>query len=105
MTQIPFQITDRALAEIVEIFEHKNIPPSYGLRIGIRGGGCGAGGFFVGFDQLQEGDLQWQLGTVKVLVEKRQLLYVMDLTLDFEERHDERGFVFHSSLNRQKNWI
>jgi iron-sulfur cluster assembly protein len=101
MKELPIKISERALAEIRVIFATKNIPPNYGLRIGIRGGGCGAAGFSLGFDQPQSDDMNWTVETLTVLIDKRHLMYVLDLELDFEEHRDERGFVFHRPQEKQ----
>ena len=37
---IPIDISARAIEEIKQTMAQKNIPPAYGLRIGVRGGGC-----------------------------------------------------------------
>lgn len=100
MIDSPVSITARALQEVKYIFEHKNIPQDYGLRIGVRGGGgCGTTSFFLGFDQEKEHDKRFDIEGVNVLIDKRQFMYILDLQLDFEERDSEQGFVFNK-LNK-----
>lgn len=95
----PLRITARALEEIKHIYHTKNIPPQYALRIAIKGGGCGAGGFALGFDQPQPDDQVFHEEEVSYLIDKKHLLYVLDLEIDFEERTFERGFVFNKPVN------
>ncbi|MEN7550658.1 iron-sulfur cluster biosynthesis family protein [Rapidithrix thailandica] len=99
MEKTPIKITDKAAKEILYILENKNIPEGYGLRIGIRGGGCGAAGYFLGFDKQKEGDEAYQIKGVKVYFEKKYFMYLLDVELDFEERTEERGFVFNKGAN------
>ncbi len=33
-------ITEKALNEISRIMQSNNIPENYGLRVGVKGGGC-----------------------------------------------------------------
>ncbi|MBT30782.1 MAG: iron-sulfur cluster assembly accessory protein [Thalassobius sp.] len=90
----PVIITERALAEIEGIISQKKIPEGYFLRIGMKGGGCGAAGFFLGFDSPTEHDKKFIFGKVEVLIDKRHIMYLLDMHVDFEERKDEQGFVF-----------
>ena len=95
LSTLPLKLTDRALAEAKYIYENKGIPPEYALRIGMKSGGCGVAGFFIGFDTSQEKDEQFDLDGFKVLIDKRHLMYLIGMELDFEEREEERGFVFN----------
>lgn len=91
----PIEITEQALAEINYIRRNKGIPPEYGLRVLVEGGGgCGGASFRLGFDTPKEGDQQYEIGDLPVFYEKRQLLYLIGLQIAFEERENERGFVF-----------
>lgn len=91
----PITITDKALKEIKHILQHKNIPQGYGLRVMVQGGGgCGGAQFRLGFDIQKEGDEFFVQDNVMVLYEKKQLLFLMGKKIDFEERTNERGFIF-----------
>lgn len=95
MSFIPIDITAAAAAQVRDIMEHKNIPANYLLRIGVKGGGgCGGAGFFLGFDEPKEQDERYQIQGLEVLIDKRHVLYLLDVVLDFEDRREERGFVF-----------
>jgi len=92
----PIKITPKAQQEIQYIIAHKNIPSDYGLRVLVEGGGgCGGASFRLGFDQLKETDLHYFCNDIAVFYDKRQLIYLIGLEIDFEERNDERGFVFN----------
>jgi iron-sulfur cluster assembly protein len=91
----PIEITPKAVAEIQNIMSTKGIPKEYALRIGVKGGGgCGGASYFLGFDKKKENDEVYTIEGIEVLLEKRQLMYLLDLKLDFEERETERGFMF-----------
>ena len=96
MTIEPVLIKEKAIAEIKHIMANKNIPDGYGLRIGIKaGGGCGgAMDYMLGFDQTKTGDLAYEVAGVPVYVEKKQMMYLIGLELDFYEGADARGFTF-----------
>lgn len=92
---IPVEITDKAHEEIVNIKSTKGIPEDYYLRIGVRGGGCAGVDYYVGFDQEKETDKLFDLGAVKVLIDKKDFMHLIGVSLDFVEYEDQRGFEFN----------
>jgi iron-sulfur cluster assembly protein len=93
--ELPLTITPKALQEVWHIIRNKNIPSDYALRIGIKGGGCGALGFMLGFDHAHDTDDAFiSSDELPVLIDRRHLMYVIGLTLDFEETAEARGFTF-----------
>lgn len=65
----PVTISDRACEEIRRIRQTKGIPPEYGLRVGVRGSGCGVS-LIIGFDKAKETDLTWDVDGLAVCVDK-----------------------------------
>ncbi|WP_375586613.1 HesB/IscA family protein [Cyclobacterium xiamenense] len=92
--QLPVNITSRALEEIRNIINTKNIPKNYALRIGVKGGGCGGVSYALGFDQPKEGDQQFEIQGLRVLIEKKHVMFLMGMQVDFYESNEARGFVF-----------
>ena len=94
-TITPVTLTPKAAAEVQNIFETKNIPKEYSLRIGIKGsGGCSGFTFMLGFDKKKESDLEYDLNGIIILVEKKHTMYLMDMEVDFHEGADAKGFTF-----------
>ena len=92
---IPVEITNNARQEINAIKNTKGIPEDYHLRIGVRGGGCSGVDYFVGFDQEKETDKMYYLEGIKVLIEKKDFMHLIGVSLDFVEYENERGFEFN----------
>lgn len=91
----PVSLTDIAVEEVKKIMNSKGIPDDYALRIGVKGGsGCSGMGFMLGFDKTKEGDLSYEQSGIPILVEKRQMMYLVGLQVDFYEGSDARGFTF-----------
>ena len=90
----PVELTPKALVEVKHIIANKNIPEGYGLRIGVKGGGCGGVSYMLGFDKPKDNDLQYEVDGVPVLVEKRHTMYLLGLQVDFYEGAEARGFIF-----------
>ncbi|AWW29900.1 iron-sulfur cluster assembly accessory protein [Echinicola strongylocentroti] len=93
---IPITITDKAQEEIKNIMEHKNIPADYSLRVGVKGGGCGGMSYALGFDKPKEEDQQFELGGIPVLIEKRHVMFLMGMQVDFYDGNEARGFTFEN---------
>ncbi len=90
----PVTISSRAVAEIRNIMQNKNIPSEYGLRIGIKGGGCGGVSLLLGFDKKKESDLAYEIAGIPVYIDKKHTMYVIGKQVDFLENEEARGFIF-----------
>jgi iron-sulfur cluster assembly protein len=90
----PVTISPRALEEVRKIMQTKNIPADYGLRIGVRGGGCGGVTLIIGFDKKKGTDLAYFVEDIPVYVDKKHTMYIIGKQVDFYEGADARGFMF-----------
>lgn len=91
---IPIQITEKAQSEIRYIMANKNIPTDYALRVGVKGGGCGGMSYLLGFDKAKTSDEQFEIGGIPVLIEKKHLMFLMGMQVDFVDEAEARGFTF-----------
>ena len=91
---IPVTLSKKAVEEVRKIMKTKNIPSDYGLRVGIRGSGCGGAALMMGFDRKKASDLSYQIDDIPVYVDKKHTLYVIGKQIDFYEGSDTRGFMF-----------
>ncbi|WP_412067350.1 HesB/IscA family protein [Rubrivirga sp. IMCC43871] len=97
----PVSLSDRAAAEVRRIVANKQIPAEYGLRVGVKGGGCSGMSYVLGFDKRREHDLAFDLAAeggdpIAVFMDKRHGLYLMGTTVDYHDGLDARGFVFEN---------
>jgi iron-sulfur cluster assembly protein len=90
----PVTITGRACAEIQQIMQTKGIPPDYGLRVGVKGGGCGGMSLMIGFDKKKDSDLAYEVEGITVYVDKKHAMYLMGKQVDFVDEAEGRGFTF-----------
>lgn len=93
---LPVTISLRAIAEIKQIMATKNIPPDYGLRVGVKGGGCGVT-LIIGFDKQKETDVAYTIDGIPVYIDKRHTLYIIGKEVDFYDGADARGFTFRDT--------
>lgn len=89
----PVTISLRAAEEIRKIMQTKNIPSNYGLRVGVKGGGCGVS-LIIGFDKKKDSDHAYMIDNIPVYVDKKQTMYIIGKEVDFYEGEDARGFTF-----------
>ena len=90
----PVQLSARASKEVRKILSTQAIPEGYGLRVGVRGGGCSGMSYILGFDKHREHDLTFDTEGIVLYIDKRQGLYLMGTTIDYHEGLDSRGFIF-----------
>jgi iron-sulfur cluster assembly protein len=93
---LPFELSEAARAEVKSIFKTKNIPENYGLRVGIKGGGCSGISYLFGFDTKHPTDEAFEMEEIPVFIEKKHFMYVSGLKIDFEDGPHARGFTFEN---------
>src|SRR5207244_1665409 len=90
-------LTEKAKAEVKKIMEANKIPDTYGLRVGVKGGGCSGLSYSLGFDsEAREGDKVLNKEGVKIFIDAKSLFYLSGTHLDFTDGLNGRGFVFNN---------
>ena len=90
----PVKLTLKAAEEVRKIMKTKNIPADYGLRLGVRGGGCGGVSLIIGFYKKKDADISYSIEGIPVMVDKKHTMYLIGKEVDFYEGSDARGFMF-----------
>ena len=96
----PVTISPRAAEEIRKIMTTKNIPEDYGLRVGVRGGGCGVS-LIIGFDKKKDTDIAYTIDGIPVFIDKKHTMYIIGKEVDFFEGEDSRGFTFVDTTDKK----
>ena len=90
-------VTDKAKKEINRIKEANNIPENYGLRVGVKGGGCSGMTYTLNFDEnTKEGDSVIESDNVKLYIDGKSLYYLIGTELDFSDGLNGKGFIFNN---------
>lgn len=90
-------ITEKALSEIKRIMKENNVPENYGLRIGIKGGGCSGFSYTMGFDgESAPTDNITEFDGVQVFIDMKSFLYLTGTELDYTDGLSGKGFVFNN---------
>lgn len=95
-TAQPVVLTPDAVKELENIRTDEQIPAHYGLRIGVRGGGCSGFSYIMGFDEKKENDTEYEISGVKVIIDKTHAIYLLGMEIDFENDLNNRGFSFNN---------
>ena len=91
------KITEKAANEVKKIMEENNVPENYGLRVGVKGGGCSGLTYTLGFDgEQKDGDTIIEYNGVKLYVDGKSLFYLSGTELDFTDGLNGKGFIFNN---------
>jgi iron-sulfur cluster assembly protein len=90
----PIALSARASEEIKQIMATKDIPEGFGLRVGVKGGGCSGMSYVLGFDKQREHDAVFEIEDITVYIDKRHGLYLLGTTIDYHDGLNARGFTF-----------
>ncbi len=90
-------VTDKAVKEIKKIMDENKIASEFGLRIGVKGGGCSGFTYTIGFDpETREGDSIIEQDGVKLFIDGKSLFYLSGTQLDFSDGLNGKGFIFNN---------
>ena len=97
-TQEEVTITDKAVSQAKKIMEENNLSPDeYGLRVGVKGGGCSGLTYKLGFDaEKKDGDTIIEKNGLKLFVDAKSLFYLTGCELDFSDGLNGKGFLFNN---------
>ncbi len=89
------QVTDKAKEKLINLKKEEGHPDEFNLRVSVKGGGCSGLMYDLGFDgKLSPDDRVFEDKGIKILVDKRSLLYLLGTTLDFSDGLNGKGFQF-----------
>jgi len=91
-------ITERAIQQIVGLMEKEGITPeTHNLRVGVVGGGCSGLSYQMKFDdKIDSSDTVVDLESIKVIINKLSLLYLVGTELDYQDGLNGKGFEWNN---------
>ena len=88
-------VTPRAVQKIREAFAREGVQG--GLRLGVLGGGCSGLSYQFKFDtKARPTDHVFQFDDVQVFVDRKSILFLDGMTLDWKDSLIQSGFVFEN---------
>jgi iron-sulfur cluster assembly protein len=90
----PIKITEGAVKQLKRIRSEQDVPDNYGLRVGVKGGGCSGFTYILGFDEQKEKDQTFEIEGMQVFLEKAHAIYLLGMEIDWLDGLNNRGFTF-----------
>jgi iron-sulfur cluster assembly protein len=84
--------TEIAKEEITKTLNSPQIPEGYALRVGIKGGACSAN-YLLGLDKATEQDEVYEIQEIKVVIDRKHLMYLIGVKIDYTQTEAGMGFV------------
>ena len=90
-------VSDIAKTKILEIMTKQSLGDDYFVRVSVLGGGCSGLTYDMKFDNDHlENDEIFEDKGLKLITDKKSVLYLFGTTLDFSEGLDGKGFYFNN---------
>ena len=83
-------------AEVKRLMSEPGFDASQYLRLGVKGGGCSGMTYVLGFDKQEEDDEMFAIDGVPVVMKNSHGMYLFEMTVDFSDGLNARGFVFNN---------
>ena len=93
--QLPVQFTEGAIAELKRLFAEGDASKPY-LRVGVKGGGCSGMSYVLEYVEMKEGDREFSVDGIPVVMNPGHELYLHGMTVEFEGGLNQRGFTFRN---------
>lgn len=96
MSRNILSLTDQAVSQI-KILLAKRGKPSFGIRVGVKSGGCSGQTYYVEYaDDKNKFDEIIEVDAVRILIDPKALMYIMNSEMDYVEDKFKSGFTFNN---------
>ena len=92
------KVSKSARKKVYQLMEEDGYSPIQDfVRVGVKSGGCSGLSYDLTFDKSKAGeDRLFEDNKVKILVDKKSLLYLLGTTLEYSGGLNGKGFVFNN---------
>jgi len=89
-------LTENAKTKAISLFAESNLDADNSfIRVGVKGGGCSGLSYVLEFDSdLKPGDSEFTDKGIKIVCDKKSLLYLIGTELDHSDGLNGKGFEF-----------
>jgi iron-sulfur cluster assembly protein len=88
-------VSEKAKERILELRKEEGRNENENIRVSVKGGGCSGLMYDLGFDSnTVETDHVFEDKGVKIIVDRKSLLYLAGTTLEFSDGLNGKGFQF-----------
>lgn len=91
-------LSEKALNHILQLMISEGITPdTHNLRVGVKGGGCSGLSYTMDFDDtITEMDEVVDLNAIKVVIDKKSVLYLFGTELTYSDGLNGKGFQWEN---------
>jgi iron-sulfur cluster assembly protein len=94
-------MTDAALNQVRGLLNKQ--ASAYGIRVGVRSGGCSGLSYVIEYANMPSAfDEIVSVEDIKILIDKKAILYLLGSTMDYFEEQFKSGFVFINPKEKAK---
>ena len=92
------KVTPSAQEKVSQLMREEGFNPTQDfVRVGVKSGGCSGLYYDLSFDDSKsEQDRIFEDNQVKILVDKKSLLYLLGTTLEYSGGLNGKGFIFNN---------
>lgn len=92
------KVTSDARIKVSQLMQEEGFNPDVDyIRVGVKSGGCSGLSYDLKFDRLQsDQDRLFEDNKVRILVDKKSLLYLLGTTLEYSGGLNGKGFIFNN---------
>jgi iron-sulfur cluster assembly protein len=92
------KVSDYAKEKAVQMMTEDGFNPTEDyIRVGVKSGGCSGLEYVLKFDnQKTDTDQVFEDNNIKIIVDKKSILYLAGTTLEFSGGLNGKGFVFNN---------
>lgn len=88
-------VSENAKNQAIKLMQEDNAPEESFIRVGVKGGGCSGLTYDLSFDHvINDDDKVFEDNGVKVVCDKKSILYLAGTELDFSGGLNGKGFIF-----------
>ena len=85
-------LTANAADKLGGIMDQKGLRESHALRVFVKGGGCGGMQYGMTFDETRDGDEEYEMHGLRVIVDPTSLFYINGASIDYVDNLMGGGF-------------
>jgi len=90
-------ITETAKKKVLSLMEEEGLGNDTFIRVGVESGGCSGLSYKLSFDkEIKPDDKVFESNGLKIVVDKKSILYLAGTTLEYSGGLNGKGFVFNN---------
>ncbi|MCU7614420.1 iron-sulfur cluster assembly accessory protein [Chryseobacterium sp. GMJ5] len=92
------KVSDQAKEKAIQLMTEEGYNPAEDyIRVGVKSGGCSGLEYVLGFDNKKnDTDQIFEDNNIKIVVEKKSILYLAGTVLEYSGGLNGKGFVFNN---------